>query len=76
MLIEMGNNICIENILFLRKKYHISRRGLAKLIGIREYMLRNMEEGRIPTVFTREQLMRISPLFNLSLDKLVNQQIF
>ena len=76
MLIEMGNNICIENILFLRKKYHISRRGLAKLIGIREYLLRNMEEGRIPAVFTREQLIRISQIFSLSLDELINQPIF
>ena len=76
MQIEMGNNICIQNIIFLRKKYNISRRGLAKLIGIREYVLRNMEEGRIPTVFTREQLIRISQIFSLSLDELINQPIF
>ena len=76
MPIEMGNNICIQNIIFLRKKYNISRRGLAKLIGIREYVLRNMEEGRIPTVFTREQLIRISQIFSLSLDELINQPIF
>ena len=76
MQIEMGNNICIQNIIFLRKKYNISRRGLAKLIGIREYVLRNMEEGRLPTVFTREQLIRISQIFSLSLDELINQPIF
>ena len=55
MLIEMGNDIFIQNIIVLRNKYTVSRRALAKLIDIPEFDLRCMEEGRIPTVFTHEQ---------------------
>ena len=76
MIIEIGSNVCIQNILFLRRKYNISRRGLAKLIGMHEYTLRNMEEEQIPTTFTREQLERLSQIFNLSYEEFVNQKIF
>ena len=75
MLIEMGNDIFIQNIVFLRNKYAISRRGLAKLIDIPEFDLRCMEERRIPTVFTHEQLVRISQVFNIPIEEFINKQI-
>ena len=72
MLIDMGDRICIENIKYLRETYSISRKGLAKLIGISEYALRSMEEGITPTEFTYEQLIRLSQIFNVSPEQIIN----
>ena len=75
MLIETGDRICIQNIQYLRKKYCISRKGLSKLIGISEYKLRSMEEEPVPTVFTYEQLQRISQIFNLPVEKFLHDPL-
>ena len=75
MLIEIGNDICIQNIIVLRNKYTVSRRALAKLIDIPEFDLRCMEQGKIPTVFTHEQLVRISQVFNIPIEEFINKHI-
>lgn len=75
MLIETGDRVCIQNIQFLRKKYSMSRKSLAKLIGISEQKLRSLEEEPIPTVFTYQQLTRISQIFDLPMEEIINHPL-
>ena len=75
MIIEIGDRICIQNIQYLRKKYCISRNGLSKLIGISPYTLRSMEEELTPTVFTYQQLLRISQIFDIPMEQMINNPL-
>ena len=75
MLIEMSNTILGKNILFLRKKYHISRRGLSCLIGISIYTLKDWEEERMIPIIDYNQLKRLSEVFNIPGHKLVNNDL-
>ena len=75
MLIEMGDTTLGRNILFLRKKYHISRRGLSCLTGISIYTLKDWEEERVCPVISQEQLKRISEVFNIPTHQLVHKNL-
>ena len=44
--IEVTGSYCAKNIRYLRKKYSVSLRGLARLMGMNEFTLKEIEEER------------------------------
>ena len=75
MLIEFHTDICSRNILYLRKKYSVSRRALARLTGISEYTLQRYENGAFPQIYTDCQLKRLCAVFGLPLDALTQEYL-
>ncbi|MBO5953411.1 MAG: helix-turn-helix transcriptional regulator [Oscillospiraceae bacterium] len=75
MIVETTGTYCIKNICYLRKKYAISRRGLAKLIGMSEYTLKEMEEELRNPVFLHQQLERLCDIFEVSLEELLHKDL-
>ena len=75
MLIEMSDTMLGRNMLFLRRKYHISRKGLSCLTGISVYTLKDWEEERVIPVIQWEQLNRISEVFNIPGEDLVHKDL-
>ena len=60
-----GRNIC-----FLRRKYHLPQKAMAKLLGISLYNLRLLEDGKIPKQLTIDFLAPLYDHFHYPLDKL------
>ena len=75
MLIEMGDTRLGRNILFLRKKYYLSRKALACLVGISVHSLKDWEVEKSKPIIRYDQLKRIAAIFNLSVEALVNEEI-
>ena len=75
MLIEYPDTVLGRNLLFLRKKYHLSRKALSKLTGISVYTLKDWEEEKIAPVIQWEQLKRISVIFDISTERLVHRNL-
>ena len=72
MLIEFPDTMLGRNILYLRKKYHLSRKALSCLTGISIYTLKDWETEKVRPVIYPEQLKRICAIFNISGDRLVH----
>ena len=75
MKIEVTGTKCAKNILYLRKKYCVSRRGLAKLMGMNEYELKGIEEERLYPVFQHPQLMRVGEIFGLPIEDIIYRDL-
>ena len=75
MLIEVNGSSCIENIRYLRKKYAVSRRALAKLAGMSEITLRMLEEGTIAPIFRNRELKRMCSVFDVSLEDFIEKDL-
>lgn len=72
MLIEYnGNHPVGQNILRLRKKYCLSRRALAKLLGVNEITLRELERGTSLPVIADTTLCRLCQIFAVEPEELV-----
>ena len=75
MIIELNDNTCPDNIVYLRKKYAVSRRGLARLSGIREDTLRRIENHVDPPIFEYTVLRRICTIFQVPLEDLIGKDL-
>lgn len=75
MIIEMSDDIFVENIVALRKKYHMSRKTLALLINIPESLLKRIEEGTLAPALPLESLYRIPRIFNIETNDLVRVRL-
>ena len=64
-----------RNILFLRKHYGVSRKTLAKLLGIPYARLRRVESGEPVVRMYDFHLKRLADIFNVSADALVYEEI-
>ena len=71
----MGDTRLGRNILFLRKKYSLSRKALACLIGISVYTLKDWEEEKSKPILRHDQLNRIATIFELTGEDLVNKEL-
>ena len=69
MLIEYNDSHHLgENIMFLRKKFALSRRALAKLLDISESQLKQIELGEPPYFVDSSFLCRLCNFFGISKD--------
>ena len=75
MIVDMTGSYCAGNIRHLRKKYSVSRRGLARLIGINEIELREIEAGRLRPAFPYQQLKRLCNIFEIPIDVLIQRDL-
>lgn len=60
-----------SNIRFLRKKYHLSKKSMAMLVGISLRSLGLIESGIMPDRVTADALIRLHRVFDLSVDALI-----
>ena len=75
MVIEINNPIFGNNLRFLRGKYHLSQTGLAGLVGINVFTLRQMEEHWYPTRMTAFTLYRLQDVLNVSIEDLTGTEL-
>lgn len=65
MIIVMSDDVFRKNLIYLRKKYSVSRRALAKLIGASEWVLQCIEEGTAYPEMQIESFQRICEVFHI-----------
>lgn len=75
MLIEVTGTYCVSNIKYLRKEYSLSRKALAKLIGMRFSLLKMIEDGKTVEVFSRAELSRLCAVFDIPLEMLIHEDL-
>ena len=75
MLIEVTGTYCVSNIKYLRRKYSLSRKALAKLIGIRFSLLKMIEEGESVEIFSHWELERLCAVFDVPKEILMHQNL-
>ena len=75
MLIEPGNHPFCDNIRYLKKRYCLSRRAFARLIGVSEYTVRDWEAGTAPVVLRYETCKRICAVFDVKPEDLIDRKI-
>lgn len=75
MRIALSSTILCRNIHYLRTKYGLSRRSLAMLCGISPFRLRRMESGRFVTDPDAAPILRLSAVFGVPLDALLNEDL-
>ena len=75
MLIDLGDKYFPHNLIYLRKKYALSRKALARLIGISEYRLEAIEKGTCRPAVEFYSLRRLQIIFNLTTNELGHRMI-
>lgn len=70
MIIEMSGDTFAKNLVYLRKKYGLSRRTLGKLVGISPLALENIEKGINRPAVRLEVFQRLCEVFHLDSDTL------
>lgn len=70
MIINLGSAHFPKNLIYLRKKYALSRKALAKLIGISEYRLNAIEKGMCYPEVDFRTLHRLQIIFELTTNDL------
>ena len=70
MIIHLGNEYFPETLLYLRKKYALSRRALSRLTGIPEYRIKGIEDGIYCPEVSLSNLRRLRDIFQLETDDL------
>lgn len=63
MLITVTNDIFGKNLLFLRKKFSLSRLGLAKLLGTAEALVKLWETCQVYPTLAPDTVERICVIF-------------
>ncbi|MBE6536923.1 MAG: helix-turn-helix transcriptional regulator [Ruminococcaceae bacterium] len=72
---EMQINSFCKNISALRARYRISKKEMAKILGIGIGSLNKLEKGIIPTRMSCTVLFRVGKFFDISLDKLLLDKV-
>ena len=75
MIIEINNPTFGNNLRFLRKHYRLSQTGLAGLVGINVFTLRQMEDHLYPTRLTDFTLHRFCDVLNVSMENLTGTEL-
>lgn len=63
MPITVTNDIFGKNLLFLRKKFRLSRLGLAKLLGTAEVLIKLWETCQVYPTLATDTVKRICVIF-------------
>lgn len=75
MIIHLGNEFFPKNLIYLRKKYALSRRALARLTGIPEYRIKGIEEGTCYPEVSASGLRRLREIFQLETEDLAGKDL-
>lgn len=67
--------VFIENVMFIRKHSGISKKGMAKLLGIGVGSLNKIEKGEIPPNLSVEVIFNIHRHFGIHPKDLFGQQL-
>lgn len=70
MIVLLNAKIFGKNLVYLRKKYALSRRALAKLIGIGENTLRGIEDQTSSPELRLEVFQRLREVFHVDANDL------
>lgn len=65
----------LHNITWLRKHYGISKKHMAKLLGIGIGSLNKIENGKMPPLLSAEIFLRIHDLFNIRPQDLISKRL-
>ena len=65
MNIQEEITVFCRNIQHIRKKYYLSEKSMAMLMGIHEEDLLEIESGRLPKHISVEVLFRLQDIFDL-----------
>ncbi len=75
MIIDATGTYCAENILYLRKKYCVSRRALANLLDMSEQILKAIETKSQPPIFFHQRLDRLQDIFAIPLEEILHKDL-
>lgn len=75
MIIYLGKEYFPKNLVYLRKKYALSRRALSRLSGIPEYQIKWIEEGGFYPEITSVSLRRLRQIFHLETEDLMDKDL-
>ena len=67
--------ILSHNILYLRKSSNITKKEMARILGIGIKTLNNVEQGILPPRLSVEILFRIYKLFGVSIHLLLSEKL-
>ena len=70
MIIHLGSAYFPKNLIYLRKKYALSRRALARLTGLSEYRLEAIEKELCYPEVNASVLSRFRDIFQLTTEDL------
>ena len=76
MIIEISIPTFGRNINYLRKKYHLSRRALAALVGISIRLLNRIEQAEPELRLHHDALIRFRDIFSIPLEDLIHANLF
>ena len=65
----------IHNIITLRKQYGLTKKAMAKLLGISLYSLNKLENGVIPPQLGVEIVFRMQACFDIPIRELFDKRI-
>lgn len=78
MLSAMNQELCdnlIHNLITLRKQYGLTKKAMAKLLGISPYSLSKLEGGTVPKQLSIEILFRAQACFEMPIRDLFGDRI-
>ena len=75
VMIVMRDTLLFRNIRYLRKTYLLSRRALAKLVGISAYALQEMEAERAEPCISYQVLRRLCAVFDVNEEDLIHMDM-
>ena len=75
MQITINDDTFGKNLLFLRKKYRLSRLALAKLMGTAQVLIAAWEECRVYPVLSPERVARLCTIFMIDSQTLLHTNL-
>lgn len=75
MIIIPSDEVLFRNMVYLRKKYLLSQRALAKLIGMSVYHLRTIENGTAAPLIQSSELKRLCAVFDVTAENLIHRDL-
>ena len=75
MIIELNDTVFARNVRYLREHYALSRRALAKLIGISPFRLQAIENQTVLPILPFDSFLRICEVFHVDADTLSGTDI-
>ena len=75
MFITVTNDVFGKNLLFLRKKYRLSRLALAKLMGTAQVLIAAWEECRVYPTLAPDTLDRLCTIFQVDCAALLHAHL-
>ena len=70
-----GSDEFVKNIVYLRKKYCLSRKAMGRLIGLSEYTIKYMEQEKFPLIISYDVLKRLRIVFDVTTEALLHSYL-